>query len=103
MTDRTRCEFCGKTRGVFNRVAYAGAPDGGVPVHVGCTADFFKRIDGTLEEPVDNRTNQPCAECGSSADMVQRVIVGEPGHLRTHEAWLHPDCERTYLAKLARA
>jgi hypothetical protein len=40
------CRVCGGTNGPFERVTYAGAPDGGVPVHFDCVAAFFEQLDG---------------------------------------------------------
>jgi hypothetical protein len=40
------CRVCGGTNGPFERVTYAGAPDGGVPVHSDCVDAFFKQLDG---------------------------------------------------------
>jgi hypothetical protein len=39
------CTHCRLGGGSFWRVTYAGAPDGGVPVHVKCTPAFFEAID----------------------------------------------------------
>jgi hypothetical protein len=38
---------CGYSGGVFQRVTYSGAPEGGVPVHVECVAEFFHKIDAS--------------------------------------------------------
>ena len=40
------CRVCGGTNGPFERVTYAGAPAGGVPVHFDCVAAFFEQLDG---------------------------------------------------------
>jgi hypothetical protein len=43
---KSACRVCGGTNGPFERVTYAGAPDGGVPVHFDCVAAFFEQLDG---------------------------------------------------------
>jgi hypothetical protein len=37
---------CGGTNGPFERVTYAAAPSGGVPVHRDCLIEFFEQLDG---------------------------------------------------------
>lgn len=39
------CVVCGKSHGYFQRVAYEGAPDGGVTVHGSCLARFFAELE----------------------------------------------------------
>jgi hypothetical protein len=44
MTDLI-CDFCGRSHGRFELATCIGAPKGGVPVHLHCLADWFRRID----------------------------------------------------------
>lgn len=39
------CAYCRRGGGSFWRATYAGAPEGGVPVHVECAKDFYAAID----------------------------------------------------------
>ncbi len=95
------CVHCRKQYGAFSRVTYMGAPDGGVSVHVDCTSDFFKTMDGTLEKPKLVKEEINCVQCGVVDDYVQQVSIGKPGQMRVHETWLHAECEQAYQARLA--
>jgi hypothetical protein len=47
----TCCNVCGLDDGTFERVTYAGAPDGGVLVHNACVLRFFRRLDAGWPVP----------------------------------------------------
>lgn len=41
-----------------------------------------------------------CAQCGSLDGRIQYCAIVRRGRLEVHEAWLHPECEGEYLAKI---
>jgi hypothetical protein len=47
MNTQQICVHCRKAGGSFWRATYAGAPEGGVPVHVKCAKEFFEAIDAS--------------------------------------------------------
>lgn len=96
----TTCGFCGRKRGgAFSYATFEGAPDGGVPVHVGdCMLNFFKTIDGTMQKPAP--TEEHCVQCGEIDNRAGWVSIGMPGLLKVHDVWLHPECEPDYLARI---
>jgi hypothetical protein len=53
---RSACRVCGGTIGPFERVTFAGAPDGGLPVHFDCVAVLFAQFDGRA--PMHQRAGQ---------------------------------------------
>jgi len=44
-----------------------------------------------MEEP------ECCAYCGEMHGRVNFVVIGTPGSITMHKAWIHPECERGYL------
>lgn len=52
---RSACRVCGGMSGPFERVTYAGAPEGGVWVHFDCVTSFFV-LDGRA--PMHERAGQ---------------------------------------------
>jgi hypothetical protein len=53
---RSTCRVCGGMNGPFECVTYAGAPEGGVSVHLDCVAAFFVQLDGRA--PMHERAGQ---------------------------------------------
>jgi hypothetical protein len=41
-----------------------------------------------------------CAECGGLDGIIQFTATCRRGRLEAQEAWLHPECEPAYLAKI---
>jgi len=39
------CDYCGKSGGKLENIGFLGGPVGGVPVHLGCAAAWFERLD----------------------------------------------------------
>lgn len=48
-----------------------------------------------LEPPVT-----VCAGCNESTGTIQYVAICQRGRLEVHNAYLHPQCERTYLERI---
>lgn len=65
---------------------------------------MIKRMQPQLRLEPSPKAKPPepphCAFCGGLDGTIQFTATCRRGRLEVHEAWLHPDCERDYLAKI---
>lgn len=52
------------------------------------------------QRPLFKEEEPHCAGCGGLDGTLQWCAIVRRGRLEVHNAWLHPTCERDYLAKI---